>query len=191
MSDIIKDITEAVFISDAPKPSSAIVLADGSFPAPALKASQLLKSGFAPYIIIGGGVLVFDEKDKLHLEKRRESEKLFYREMLEYLCVKSDMIKDELCECVDLSFNKKQSSNGLDHGMTRLILVCRPHLAGRSLAAYRRSFPMAEILVVPQESDYLNRENWFLEKEKARIVLDEANACGVDISGFDLFEYEE
>lgn len=179
MSDIIKAITETVFISDAPKPSSAIVLADGSFPAPVLKASQLFKAGYAKRIVIGGGVNIFNEKDELHLKKRIESEELFYRELFEYLSVCSDAI---FCT---LNIDKGQSDHEKQSDNTSMLLVCKAHLAGRSKAAYKLAFPNSEIMVVPQESEYLNSENWFLDSKKIDIVLREAIACGFDIRGYD------
>lgn len=196
-NDIIKRITDAVFLEEnqeekQPEKSrpggllgaiaaDTIIIASGSFPEPAAKAAELYKAGYAQRIIIGGASTMI-KTDKAHKKCRIAAESMFYREMLSFLGVDMHSVSDSADQILS-DGNAHNKNNG--QGKKTAILVCKAYLAARTLAAYKLAFPEAEFIVIRAESEYLNRENWYLDREKAKIVLEEAAACGFDFGKYD------
>ena len=59
---IITDISNFIFVSDEPKKVDAIFLPGGSHPEQPEYAAKLYKNGFAPILIVSGGVSVKRQK---------------------------------------------------------------------------------------------------------------------------------
>ena len=55
MNQIIQDISDFIFVSDTPEPADIILVAGGSYPAPAVTAAQRHHHDYAPLILIRGG----------------------------------------------------------------------------------------------------------------------------------------
>lgn len=55
---IINDITNFIFVKDKPQKVDAIFLPGGSYPEQPKYAAELYKQGFAPILIVSGGVIV-------------------------------------------------------------------------------------------------------------------------------------
>ena len=58
MNHIIQDISDFIFVSDPPVDADIIMVPGGSYPEPAEVAAQLYHEGYAPMILIGGGVSI-------------------------------------------------------------------------------------------------------------------------------------
>ena len=58
MNRNIKAITDFIFVEDEPQRSDVIMVVGGSHPEAAETAAELWKQGYAPIIMIGGGVRI-------------------------------------------------------------------------------------------------------------------------------------
>ena len=190
MNRNIKAITDFIFVEDEPQRSDVIMVVGGSHPEAAETAAELWKQGYAPIIMIGGGVSIKTGKfagsrskqDIYNKDYADECE--FYTDVLVTNGVPKEVILDENKS----SFTKENAiyarkladENGLD--ICKAILICKAFHARRCLLFYQFAFPDTELYVKIFEWFGISKDNWYLTEYGARRVLGELKRCGEQIN---------
>lgn len=189
MNRNIKAITDFIFVEDEPQRSDVIMVVGGSHPEAAETAAELWKQGYAPIIMIGGGVSIKTGKfagsrskqDIYNGDYADECE--FYTDVL----VKNGVPKEVILGENKSSFTKENAiyarkladENGLD--IHKAILICKAFHARRCLLFYQFAFPDTEFYVKTFEGFDVNKDNWHLSEYGAKRVLGELKRCGEQV----------
>lgn len=177
--DLIKDVTEFIFISSPPEPSDVIFLPGGSDPSLPEKAAELFLSGYAPLIMASGrygkelgrfkGVVY--EREKYPGDYETEAE--FYRDALMKNGVPESAI---LCEDrAEYTYQNAEFSaaylSSLGVAVNAAILVCKAFHARRAYTYYRNAFPGARISVTGVPGFGISADSWYkTERGRARVA---------------------
>ena len=191
---LIRDITDFIFVSDAPKPADIIFIPGGSFYPIAERAAELWHAGFAPLILPSGRYSSklgrFARENLTKYQGEFETEFDFLRHVLMKNGVPDSAILRE-DRATNTGENAAFSAEVLRaHGLTvrRAILCCKSFHTRRALMTYAKHFPDAELLAAPADTQGIRREDWFLCEESFRKVLGELERCGRYFSdSFDSF----
>ncbi len=183
---IITDITNFIFVEDEPRKADVIFLPGGSYPEQPEYAAELYKQGFAPVLIVSGGVSV--KKQKFDGVKSKTD---IYNKEYQTDC---EFLTDALCKNgVPMSaihgenksghtrdnafFSKKVADeNGLE--IKTAIIVCKAFHARRCLMLYGLAFPDVELYACPVECMGITKENWYQTEQGVDRVLGELARCG-------------
>ena len=196
--DIIKAISEFIFIEDVPREADAIMTVGGSFSENAEIAAELWKKDYAPLILIGG-------KHGAMLEKFRgaKTKKDIYNKNYFTEC---DFYKDVLLEngvnetaiyCENKSTSTRENAifakelvenNHLE--IKKALLVCKSFHARRSLMFYQSAFTNVEFSVITFDAYNITKENWFKTEFGVQRVLGELQRCGAQFDYIDICNYE-
>ena len=184
---IITDISEFLFVSDAPMPVDAIFLPGGTYPEPPEYAAELYRRGLARWCIPSGGISVKEHGKWPGVSAGRErysgdytSDCGFYTDVLLQNGVPPEAILKEE-QAGYTAENASLSRKLLDRRGIRLssaMIVCRPFHARRCLLYYQMAFPELPLLVCPAPVSQFTRENWFQSREGMALVLGELERCG-------------
>lgn len=184
------DITEFIFLQDAPAPSDVIFVPGGNYGGLAVKAAELYRKGMADYVLPSGrysiltdhfhGPLEGPGADLPDKEYRWETEWDYMKEILSGEGVSDHAI---LCEkqatytwenaCYSRELLKRE-----EIPVHRAILCCQAFHARRCKLYYQIAFPDTEILVVPVNTQGITRDNWYKTEKGTRTVLGELEKCG-------------
>lgn len=189
MNRNIKAITDFVFVEDEPQQSDVIMVVGGSYPEAAEIAADLWKTGYAPKIIVGGGVSIKTGKfpgsrSKQDIyDKNYADECEFYTDVL----IKNGVPKDVIFGENKSSFTKENAfyarkladERGLN--ICKAILICKSFHARRCLLFYQTAFPDVEFYVKTFNGFDISKDNWYLSKYGIQRVLGELKRCGEQI----------
>lgn len=203
MRDIVKDIGDFIFVEDEPQKCNVIITVGGSFPQIAERAAELYKSGFADYVLAGGGFSVKtgvfagakDKKDIYNGNYKTECD--FYEDVL---------IKNGVPEAAIVREDKSGHTRAnaeyaaavlKERGISaeKIILVCKRFHARRCLMFFRSYFPEAEILVVPADIEVeemnITKDNWHDFPYGIKRVMGELARCGDQFDEADINNYQK
>lgn len=202
MRDLVKEIGDFIFIEDEPQRCNVIITVGGSFPQIAEKAAELYKSGFAEYVLAGGGVSVKtgvfagvkDKKDIYSGDYKTECD--FYEDVLIKNGVpKSAIVREDKsghtranAECAAAVLNEQGIS------AEKIILVCKRFHARRCLMFFQSYFPETEILIVPADvgdsEANVTSDNWHASSYGIKRVMGELARCGDQFTETDINNYK-
>lgn len=193
---IITDISDFIFVSDGPEPSDAIFLPGGSHPEQPEYAAALYKSGFAPILIVSGGVSVkrtkFDGvKSKVDIYNREyKTDCEFLTDALHKNGVPLSAIygEDQSGHTRDNAFFSKAVADENGFAIKTAMIVCKAFHARRCLMLYSLAFPGTKFSVCPVACMGITRDNWFQTEQGIDRVLGELARCGNQFVG-DMKEY--
>ena len=186
MKDIIKAISDFIFVEALPEKSDAIMITGGSYPEAAEMAADLWKGSYAPVIFIGGGVSIKtgrfpgpQSKREIY-NKEYKTEYDFYKDVLLLNGVTEEAIVGENKSGFtreNAVFTRKAAE---EHNIeiNKALLICKSFHARRSLMFYQSAFPKAEFLVTPYNVSNITKKNWFLSEYGVKRVLGEVKRCG-------------
>ena len=173
----IKAISDFIFVSDELSKSDVIIIPGSSRKELAERASELIKKGFAPYVIVSGA-----ENKKLEVT---EAEYLANM-MIEMGCDPSHILKE--CNATNTYENATLSLSKCDeYGINprKIIIVCKNYHSRRVQLTFQKIFKDSEIIISPVcDSTGITIENWYQSEEKRRIVFGEVEKIGKYIGQF-------
>ena len=183
MKQYYDSITEFVFVEDPPENADIIFLPGGEYPQGAEYAAQLFHQGLSPFIIPSG---------KYSIAKTGfgggewTSEWEYLRKILtDHGVPDSAILKEDQATFTweNAIYSRKVIG---EKGLTirKAILVCQAFHARRALTYYPQQCPDLRILVCPVVTRGISRDNWFLDRDKTRVVLGELKRCGEQFSCF-------
>ena len=183
---LIQDISEFIFMQDAPEKSDVIFIPGTSQSAITEKAAELYRAGFGKYVIPTGAYS--GKRGKFAAEKidnpRYAGEYATDFEYCRYI-LKENGVPESAIIREDRSTNTSENAEftaailkkvGLS--VKKAILCCQSFHARRAFMSYAKFFPDTEILVVPTDTQGIRKEDWFRQEKSYRRVMSELYKCG-------------
>ncbi|MBR3060699.1 MAG: YdcF family protein [Oscillospiraceae bacterium] len=183
---LIHDISEFIFMKDAPQKSDVIFIPGTSQSAITEKAAELFCAGFAQYVIPTGaysgkrGKFAAEKIDNPRYAGEYASDFEYCRHIL-----RENGVPDSAIIREDRSTNTGENAEfsamvlrELGIQVKRAILCCQSFHARRAFMSYGKFFPETEILVVPTDTQGIRKEDWFLQEKSYRRVMSELYKCG-------------
>ena len=171
-------ISDFIFVSDNPEKAEVIFVPRGDYPDSAVRAAELYREGFAPWVLPSGrfsnltGRFTKDSRYGTQWEYLRQI--LLDEGVPDSAILKEDQAtftwENAICS------RKVLEERGALPG--KAILVCQAFHARRCLMYYQQQFPETRLLVCPVETKGITKENWFLDADKIDVVLGEMERCG-------------
>ncbi len=202
MRDLVKEIGDFIFLEDEPQKCNVIITVGGSFPQIAEKSAELYKSGFADYVLAGGGVSVKtgvftgvkDKKDIYSGDYKTECD-LYEDVLIKNGVPKSAIVREDRsghtranAECAAAVLKEQGIS------AEKMILVCKRFHARRCLMFFQSAFPETEILVVPADIEVgemnITKDNWHTSSYGIKRVMGELARCGDQLTETDINNFK-
>ena len=182
----VRDITDFIFLEDAPAPADIIFVPGNGHALPSELAAQLYKAGYAPYVLpsgryaIGTSGFAGQKSGARIYEGEFETEWAFMRRILMDNGVPEHAIlrEDEATYTYQNAIFSRKRTDALGLSISRAIICCMPVHARRSRMYYETLYPEAELLVCPAKDAALTKDNWLEMKEGIDTVLGEMERCG-------------
>ena len=184
--EIIKAITDFIFIEDIPQKSDIILMPGGSHPELGEKAAELWHGGFAPIVFVSGGVSVKTgkfpgAKSKTDIyDGDYSTDCEFLTDVLVKNGVASSAILGE-----DKSGYTKQNALYTRAALDELqiypksaIVVCKAFHARRCQMCYQLAFPDTHLYIVTVAGFGITRNNWYESEYGITRVMGELSRCG-------------
>ena len=182
----IRDISDFIFMNDAPQKSEILFIPGTSQSAVTEKAAGLYCAGYAKYVLPSGmysgkrGKFAAEKIDDPRYAGDYATDFAYCRHILMVNGVPEAAILRE-----DRSTNTMENAaysaavlKELGIKIERAILCCQAFHARRAFMSYARHFPDTEILVVPTDTQGIRREDWFLHEKSYQRVMSEVRKCG-------------
>lgn len=193
---IITDISNYIFVSDAPEKSDVIFLPGGSHPEQPEYAAELYHKGYAKWLIPSGGISV--KRDKwLGVRSKAEiyngnyqSDCEFFTDVLNKNGVSMDAIirENKSGHTRDNAFFSRKIVDEKGIEIKTALIICKAFHARRCLMLYQMAFPDVEIKVCPIHCYNITKDNWYKSEQGINRVLGELGRCGNQFVG-DIKEY--
>ncbi len=171
-------VTKFIFADDLPEKADVIFVPGGSYPQAAERAAVLYKEGFAPYVLPSGKY----SKAVGHFsgDPAFETEWDYLRDVLQRSGVPDGAIlreREATFTWENAIFSRKVcEEQGIE--VKTAIICCQNWHARRCLMYYGQQFPDVRLLVCPVQTRGITKDNWYLDQEKADLVLAEVERCG-------------
>lgn len=193
---IITDISNFIFVSDAPQKADAIFLPGGSHPEQPEYAAKLFHEGLTKWLVPSGGVSVKRERWP-GVKAKAEIYNGDYRSDCEFL---TDVLlkngvppsavigEDRSGHTRDNAFFSRKVMDEKGIAIQTALIVCKAFHARRCLMLYQMAFPNVEIRVCPVHCYNITKENWYQSEKGVDRVLGELARCGNQFVG-DIRQY--
>lgn len=186
LGESLKAIGEFIFMEHPPQPCDAIMIVGSSHPESGERAAELWKAGYAPLILISGGVGFHSggfpgPKSKMDIfNKQYATEYNFFLDVLRKNGVPASAIlgENKSSYTKENAFFTKALTDYHKLHIEKAILICKAFHARRSLLLYQLAFPDTQFFVAPISAYHITKENWFSTEYGIKRVLGELARCG-------------
>lgn len=186
MLPYFKEITDFIFLEDAPQKADIIFVPGNGHAAPSERAAALYRSGFAPLVLpsgryaIGSGGFKGQVSGSRIYEGLFDTEWAFMRHILTQNGVPESAIlrEDEATYTYQNAIYSRARTDAEGIAVKRGIICCMPVHARRAKMYYQTLYPDAELLVCPAEAAHVTRDNWTESEAGIDTVLGEMERCG-------------
>ncbi len=183
---MINDISNFIFVEDAPQKVDAVFLPGGSHPEQPEFAAELYKRGVAPIFVVSGGVSIkkqkFDGvKSKVDIyNKDYKTDCEFLTDALNINGVPKSAIygEDKSRHTRDNAFFSKKVVDENKLEIKSAIIVCKAFHARRCLMLYSVAFPDTKFYVCPVACMGITKDNWYKTEQGINRVFGEIARCG-------------
>ena len=185
---IIQDISDFIFVNDAPQKADIIFLPGGSAPEPSERAAELWHEKYAPLLLPQGAyspkIGKFPgPKSKCDIYNEvYETEWDFMKSVLVHAGVDIGAILIEkrfgMRGTLDNAFFSKELTDKLGLSIQKAIIVCKSFHARRCLITYSWVYPETQFIICPIDLKDTSRENWFNNPIGIERVMSELQKCG-------------
>ena len=182
----IRDITDFIFLEDAPAKADIIFIPGNGHALPSELAARLYAAGYAPRILpsgryaIGTSGFAGQKSGARSYEGEFDTEWAFMRRILMENGVPEAAIlrEDEATYTYQNAIFSRARTDQMGITVRRGVICCMPVHARRAKMYYQTLFPDAELLVCPAEGAAVTRENWTKSVAGIDAVLGELERCG-------------
>ena len=182
----IGEMTDFIFLEDAPQPADILFIPGNGHAEPAELAARLYREGYAPRVLpsgryaIGSGGFCGQKSGAREYVGRFETEWAFMRHVLLENGVPETAIlrEDEATYTYQNAIFSRRRTDSEQLVIRRAIICCMPIHARRAQMYYETLFPEAELLMCPVKGAAITWENWMHEPEGIDVVLGEVERCG-------------
>lgn len=173
----IQDITDFIFVEDEPQKADIIFVPGGNQGAIAVKAAELFREGYAPWILPSGR---YSKPVGYCTIPGYETEWEFLRDILIGQGVPREAVLEEqkATFTYENAIYSREVTDAMGLTVERAILCPQACHARRALLYYEILYPDTEFVVCPAVTRGISRDNWFLEDERIDAVLGELERCG-------------
>lgn len=184
---IILDITDFIFISDAPKKSDIIFIPGSSKSVICEKAAQLFKDGYASYCLPSGmysskyGRFASEFVDNPRYKGEYATEFDYCKRVLTENGVPESAIlrEDKATNSMENAEYSFELLKNMGINVSRGIICCQAFHARRAFMSYANYFCDAELLVVPSITQGIASDDWYKSEHGYKKVMDEIAKCGM------------
>ena len=182
----IREITDFIFLEDAPQKADILFVPGNGHAAPSELAARLYREGFAPRVLPSGryaiGLSGFQGQisGSRRYEGAFDTEWAFMRHILMKNGVPESAVlrEDEATYTYQNAINSRARTDKEDVTVNRGIICCMPVHARRAKMYYQTLYPDAELIVCPAKDAALTRDNWVNSEAGIDAVLGELERCG-------------
>ena len=182
----IQDITDFIFLSDAPAPADILFIPGSGHAELPEYAAQLYLRGLVPYVLPSGRYSIRKNAFFGQVSGNRiysgnfETEWAFMRHILMANGVPDSAIlrEDQATYTYDNARFSRARTDSMGLTIRKALLVCQPLHARRAKTYYELAYPEADILVCPPPDAEITRENWTTTETGIHKVLGEVERCG-------------
>lgn len=173
-------------MQDSPEKCDVIIIPGSANWEHVVTAAEMYKKGYAQVLVPCGrysykhGRFLTEKLQGTPYEGDYETEAAYYRHILTCCGVPDHAI---LCE--DRSQNTFENAKfarelltdrGIRHD--KIMLCCKAFHARRAFMTFERYFPESEFLVIPTVTHGIDRDSWYGDEKKFKIVMEELEKCG-------------
>ena len=181
MHDVIKDISDYIFVADAPERADIIFIPGGSFPALPEHAARLWREGFAPLVMPTGKYSIkrgrfYGVREKADVyDGDYVTECEFMTDVLRKNGVPAAAIlqEDRSEYTRQNAFFAREVTDAAGLRVDRAIIVCKGFHALRCLLYWQAAYPETTFFICPVDPSGITKENWFRTKKGTKRVLGE------------------
>ncbi len=186
----IRAVTDFIFVEDPPEQADVILIPGGRRIEHAVRAAELYRQGYAPYVLPAGGYGIalgkfigVPEEYRADYTDEYETEWAFLKAVLVKHGVPEEAILRE--DKSTYTWENAQFSRRVLEAQgipaQRAILACKAFHARRALLYYQAAMPETRFIVCPQAVPGLAREDWFRSPYGRERVLGEVQRLGGQI----------
>ncbi len=187
MNRYIQDITNFIFMDDAPQKSDIILIPGTSHAQITERAAELYHQGYAPYILPSGkfsSSLGRFAQEKV-TDPRYQGNFSTDFEYCKHILIKCGVPETAiLCEAdatntMENAVFSAQVLHTMGFEVKRAILCCQAFHARRAFMSYSCHFPNTEMFVVSTQTQGISAKEWYRNEKSYQKVLKEVAKCGV------------
>ncbi len=186
----IRAVTDFIFVEDRPEKADVILIPGGRKIEHAIRAAELYRQGYAPWVLPAGGYGItlgkfigVPEQYRADYPDEYETEWAFLKAVLMDHGVPENAILRE--DRSTYTWENAQFSRRVleEQGIPAhtAILACKAFHARRALLYYQAAMPETRFIVCPTAVPGLSREDWFRTPKGRERVLGEVQRLGGQI----------
>lgn len=187
MNQLIKTITDFVFVEHTPCPSDIIFIPGSGYGALSKMAASLYHDHLAPCILPSGkytkiiGHFQGSHDNLIPVSEKNPQTECDYLAalLIDYGVPSKAILRETKAEYTyqNAIFSKELTDQAGLH-IKRAILCCQAFHARRALMYYELLYPDTIFYVCPVETQGINRHNWYTTQKGMDIVFGEVERCG-------------
>ena len=182
----IRDITNFIFMEDAPQKCDIILIPGTSNSAITERAAELYRAGYAPFIMPSGkfssslGRFAAENIDNPRYAGDYATDFEYCKHILMANGVPESAIlrEDRATNSMENAIFSAQAAKDAGIVVKRAIICCQAFHARRAFLSYASHFGGAELIMVPTETQSITKDNWFQTEKGYRKVMGEVAKCG-------------
>lgn len=178
----VRAVTDFIFVKDAPQPCDAIFIPGSLLADHVLKAAELYRAGYAPWVLPSGCHAIGRElPGGVH---GYDTEWAWMRALLMENGVPDSAIlrEDEATFTWENAQLSRRVTEAAGIPVRRGMLCCLSFHARRALLYYQAAFPETEWLVCPAEHAGSARDDWFRTPKGRQRILGEVRRLGDQVN---------
>lgn len=187
----IRAVTEFIFVEDKPEKADVIFIPGSRKVAHAIRAAELYKAGYAPYVLPSGRYTIsrgyfleLPEPLRSEYPGEFETEWHFLRAVLMKHGVPDSAILRE--DQATYTWENAQFSRDVLKAegipVKTAILACHAFHARRALLYYQAAMPETRFIVCPASTPGCTKDDWYLTEKGRNRVLGEVQRLGGQIN---------
>lgn len=186
----IRAVTDFIFVEDEPEAADVIFIPGSRKVAHAIRAAELYKAGYAPYVLPSGRFTIsrgyfleLPEPLRSEYPGEFETEWHFLRAVLMKHGVPESAIlrEDQATYTWENAQFSRDVLNQQEIPVRTAILACHAFHARRALLYYQAAMPQTRFLVCPAAAPGYSREDWYLSEKGRNRILGEVQRLGGQI----------
>ncbi len=188
----IQDITNFIFMDDAPEKCDIILLPGTSKSAITERAAELYCAGYAPYVLPSGLYspalhrFAVENIDNPRYAGEYATDFEYCKHILMENGVPENAIlrEDQATNSMENAMYSAQAVKNAGIEVRRAIICCQAFHARRAFMSYVCHFSGAELLVVPTTTQGIAKDDWYKSEKGYKKVMGEVAKCGVYFKEF-------
>ena len=190
----VQAVTDFIFVEDQPEKADVIFIPGSRKVAHAIRAAELYKAGYAPYVLPSGRYTIsrgyfleLPEPLRSEYPGEFETEWAFLRAVLMKHGVPESAIlrEDQATYTWENAQFSREVLKAQGIPCEKAILCCHAFHARRALTYYSAAMPQTQFIVCPAQTAGYTRQDWHLTEKGRQRVMGEVQRLGSQV--YDVF----